>query len=354
MNINENDALKMSLKEGDDPELSLSLLFTRVTEAAALASSKWLGLGDKEGADGAAVLAMRRSFEQIPVRAKVIIGEGEKDNAPMLYQDEELGQGGKEIDVAVDPIEGTTLVAKGIDNAIAVISACEKGKMYDPGPSYYMDKLVVPSAAYGKVDLDAPVKDNLHAVANAVGKNVTDLVVFVLDRPRHKQLINEIRSVGARIRLRSAGDVLGAVSAASPRGDVDMLMGIGGTPEAVLSAVAVRAMKGQMLCRLAPQIPEEMRAVLECNYDLKAVLTERDLIQSDDCWFSATGISGSTLLRGVEYSDDAHVTTHSISIRGKTGTIRFVETMMNLERIDFSLNDPVKIAKKTKSIKTDA
>lgn len=345
----ENNALDLSLLEGDDPELSLSMLFTRVTEAAALASSKWLGLGDKEGADGAAVVAMRRSFEQIPVNAKVIIGEGEKDNAPMLFQSEKLGQGGKKIDVAVDPIEGTDLVAKGLDNAIAVIGACERGKMFDPGPSYYMEKLVVPSPAYGVVDLDAPTADNLRAIAKAIGKNVQDLVVFVLDRPRHAQLIADIRKVGARIRMRSAGDVLGAVSAASPRGDVDVLMGIGGTPEAVLSAVAVRAMKAQMLCRLSPQIPEEMRAVLEKNYDLKAVLTEKDLIQSDDCWFSATGISGSTLLKGVEYSDDAHVTTHSISIRGKTGSIRFIETLMNLEQIDFSLNTPSKPKEEVKA-----
>lgn len=349
MTSQKNNALDLSLREGDDPELGLSMLFTRVTEAAALASSKWLGLGDKEGADGAAVVAMRRSFEQIPVNAKVIIGEGEKDNAPMLFQSEKLGQGGKKIDVAVDPIEGTDLVAKGLDNAIAVISACEQGKMFDPGPSYYMEKLVVPSPAYGVVDLDAPVADNLKAIAKATGKNIQDLVIFVLNRPRHQKLIADIRKTGARIRMRSAGDVLGAISAASPRGDVDVLMGIGGTPEAVLSAVAVRAMQGQMLCRLTPQVPEEMRAVLEKNYDLKTILTEKDLIQSDDCWFSATGISGSSLLQGVEYSDDGHVTTHSISIRGKTGSIRFIETLMNLEQIDFSLNTPSKAEAKVEA-----
>lgn len=334
-----NKALDMNIYEGKDPELSLSLKFMRVTEAAAIASSRWLGRGQKEMADGAAVKAMRRSFETLPVSAKVIIGEGEKDNAPMLYNGEKLGSGGKEIDVAVDPIEGTSLVSKGQDNAISVISACEKGKMFNPGPSFYMNKLVVPAAAYGKVDLDAPVKDNLKAVAKSLGKDMEDLVIFVLDRPRHHTLIEQIRKAGARIRLRSDGDVLGALSASSPRGDVDMMMGIGGTPEAVLSAVAVRAMKGQMLCRLEPQLPEEMRKMMEQNYDLKEILTEKNLIQSDDCWFSATGISSSSLLPGVEYNEH-HLMTHSISIRGKTGSIRHVETILNMDNIDFSLNQP--------------
>ncbi|MFV0431825.1 MAG: class II fructose-bisphosphatase [Alphaproteobacteria bacterium] len=324
------NALDMSLHEGKDPELSLSLMFSRVTEAAALASARWLGRGQKETADGAAVKAMRMAFKELPVSAEIIIGEGEKDNAPMLYKGEKLGSGGKEIDIAVDPIEGTNLVAYGKDNALSVIAGCEKGKMFDPGPSFYMEKLVVTKEAYGSIDIEAPVSRNLKNIAKALDKKVEDLVVFVLDKPRHQKLISDIRKAGALIRLRRDGDVAGALSAAAVRGDVDVLMGSGGTPEGVLAAAAVRAMGGEMQARINPQIPEEMRAVLEAGYDLKQVLNEKDLIQTDDCWFSATGISGGELLRGVRF-DGHQASTHSMTIRGKTGTTRFIETVLDSE-----------------------
>lgn len=324
------NALDMSLHEGQDPELSLSLMFSRVTEAAALSSARWLGRGEKELADGAAVNAMRMAFKDLPVSAEIIIGEGEKDNAPMLFKGEKLGAGGKEIDIAVDPIEGTRLVALGQDNALSVIAACEKGKMFDPGPSFYMNKLVVNKEAYGVIDIEAPVADNLKKIAKALDKKIEDLVIFVLDKPRHKKLIHDIRQAGALIRLRTDGDVAGALSASSGRGDVDVLMGSGGTPEGVLAAAAVRAMGGEMQAMFDPQSPEEMRAVLEGGYDLKQILTEKDLIQTDDCWFAATGISGGELLHGVRF-DGHHASTHSMTMRGKTGTTRFIETVLDLD-----------------------
>ncbi len=332
---NNQDILDISLQEGNDPELSLALMFTRVTEAAALASARWLGRGEKEKADGAAVKAMRMAFKHLPISGQVIIGEGEKDNAPQLYNGEKIGSGGQEIDIAVDPIEGTNLVAFGKDNALAVISACEKNKMFNPGPSFYMEKLVVPKAAAGKVDIAAPVADNLKAVAKALDKKVEELVVFVLDKPRHSQLIADIRKAGALIHLRRDGDVAGALAAASMRSSVDILMGSGGTPEGVLAAAPIRAMGAHMQARLNPQSPEEMRAVLEAGYDLSQVLTEKDLIQTDSCWFAATGISSGELLNGVRFEGHQAI-THSMTMRGKTGTTRYIETVLNLERMDLS------------------
>ncbi len=333
--VHNQDVVDISLQEGNDPEVSLSLMLTRVTEAAALASARWLGRGEKEKADGAAVNAMRMAFKNMPISGEIIIGEGEKDNAPQLYNGEKLGAGGVEVDIAVDPIEGTNLVAFGKDNALAVISACEKGKMFDPGPSFYMEKLVVPKAAAGCVDIEAPVADNLNNVAKALDKKVEELVVFVLDKPRHSELIADIRKAGALIHLRRDGDVAGALAAASIRSSVDILMGSGGTPEGVLSAAPIRAMGAHMQARLNPQSPEEMRAVLEAGYDLSQVLSEKDLIQTDKCWFAATGISSGELLNGVRF-DSHQAITHSMTMRGKTGTTRYIETILNLERIDLS------------------
>ncbi|MGV6995666.1 class II fructose-bisphosphatase [Desulfovibrio sp. QI0430] len=315
------------------PEKNLALDIVRITEAAALASARWLGRGDKEAGDGAAVDAMRVSFATLSIDGKVIIGEGEKDNAPMLFNGEKVGKGcGPSLDVAVDPVEGTNLLAYGRPNAISVVGVAQSGSMFNPGPSYYMQKLVVPREARDVVDLDAPVNVNLSNVAKAMGKSVQDLVVFVLDKPRHEKLITEIRQAGARIQLQTDGDVAGALMAVDPRSEVDIMMGTGGTPEGVLSACAIKGMGGQILARLDPQSYVEKEAITEAGIDVREVLTVHDLVRSDDCFFAATGISGGDFLRGVRYSAK-YAVTHSLVLRGKTGTLRYVESYHNMDRL---------------------
>ena len=315
------------------PEKNLALDIVRITEAAALASARWLGRGDKEAGDGAAVDAMRISFSTLSIDGVVVIGEGEKDNAPMLFNGEKVGKGcGPQLDVAVDPVEGTNLLAYGRPNAISVVGVAPRGSMFNPGPSYYMQKLVVAREARDVVDLDAPVKDNLVNVAKATGKSVQDLVVFVLDKPRHEKLITEIRQAGARIQLQTDGDVAGALMAVDPRSEVDIMMGTGGTPEGVLSACAIKGMGGQILARLDPQSYVEKEAITEAGIDAREVLTVHDLVRSDDCFFAATGISGGDFLRGVRYSA-RHAVTHSLVLRGKTGTLRYVESYHNMDRL---------------------
>ena len=315
------------------PEKNLALDIVRITEAAALASARWLGRGDKEAGDGAAVDAMRVSFATLSIDGKVIIGEGEKDNAPMLFNGEKVGKGcGPSLDVAVDPVEGTNLLAYGRPNAISVVGVAQSGSMFNPGPSYYMQKLVVPREARDVVDLDAPVKVNLANVAKAMGKSVQDLVVFVLDKPRHEKLITEIRQAGARIQLQTDGDVACALMAVDPRSEVDIMMGTGGTPEGVLSACAIKGMGGQILARLDPQSYVEKEAITEAGIDVREVLTVHDLVRSDDCFFAATGISGGDFLRGVRYSAK-YAVTHSLVLRGKTGTLRYVESYHNMDRL---------------------
>jgi len=315
------------------PEKNLALDIVRITEAAALASARWLGRGDKEAGDGAAVDAMRVSFATLSIDGLVIIGEGEKDNAPMLFNGEKVGKGcGPSLDVAVDPVEGTNLLAYGRPNAISVVGVAPRGSMFNPGPSYYMQKLVVAREARDVIDLDAPVKDNLSNVAKAMGKSVQDLVVFVLDKPRHEKLIAEIRQAGARIQLQTDGDVAGALMAVDPRSEVDIMMGTGGTPEGVLAACAIKGMGGQLLARLDPQSYVEKEAITEAGIDAREVLTVHDLVRSDDCFFAATGISGGDFLRGVRYSAK-HAVTHSLVLRGKTGTLRYVESYHNMDRL---------------------
>lgn len=307
------------------PDRNLGLDLVRVTEAAALSCSRWLGRGDKNAGDQAAVDAMRLSFNTLPIDGVIIIGEGEKDEAPMLYAGEKVGSGtGPAMDVAVDPVEGTRLLAFGRPNAISVVGVAPAGSMFNPGPSFYMKKLVVPHEARDVVDLEAPVAENLRRIAKARGKDVDDLVVFVLDKPRHERLIADIRSAGARIQLHTDGDVAGSLMAIDPACNVDVMMGTGGTPEGVLSAVALRTMGGQMFARLDPQSYEERGALAEHGLDLRHVYTVEDLVKSDDVFFAATGISGGTFLRGVSYSGGG-ATTHSLSMRGRTGTIRRVE-----------------------------
>ena len=315
------------------PEKNLALDIVRITEAAALASARWLGRGDKEAGDGAAVDAMRVSFATLSIDGLVIIGEGEKDNAPMLFNGEKVGKGcGPSLDVAVDPVEGTNLLAYGRPNAISVVGVAPRGSMFNPGPSYYMQKLVVAREARDVIDLDAPVKDNLFNVAKAMGKKVQDLVVFVLDKPRHEKLISEIRQAGARIQLQTDGDVAGSLMAVDPRSEVDVMIGTGGTPEGVLAACAIKGMGGQILARLDPQSYVEKEAITEAGIDAREVLTVHDLVRSDDCFFAATGISGGDFLRGVRYSAK-HAVTHSLVLRGKTGTLRYVESYHNMDRL---------------------
>lgn len=316
------------------PEKNLALDIVRITEAAALASARWLGRGDKESGDEAAVKAMRNCFSTLHVDGVVVIGEGEKDHAPMMHNGEKVGIGdGPEIDVAVDPVEGTNLLATGRPNAISVVGVAPRGSMFKPGPSYYMQKLVVPHDAKDVIDLDAPVDVTLSNVAKALGKQVRDLVVFVLDKPRHQSLISEIRKAGARIQLHSDGDVAGALMAVDPRSEVDIMMGTGGTPEGILSACAVKGMGGQILARLDPQSYVEKEAINEAGIDVRTVLSINDLIKSDDCFFAATGISGGEFLHGVRYSSRFAV-THSLVLRSKTGTLRYIESYHNIDRLN--------------------
>ncbi|MEF2143935.1 MAG: class II fructose-bisphosphatase, partial [Desulfovibrionaceae bacterium] len=277
------------------PSKNLAMDLVRVTEAAALAAARWLGRGDKNSGDQAAVDAMRLSFNSLDIDGRIVIGEGEKDEAPMLYNGEHVGTGeGPAVDVAVDPVEGTNLLASGRPNAIAVVGVAPAGAMLDPGPSFYMQKLVVPAPARSVVDIEAPVGHNLKSIAKALGKDVDDLVVFVLDKARHKQLIADIRAAGARIQLHTDGDVNGSLMAVNPRSEVDVMIGTGGTPEGVLSACAIRIMGGELFARFDPQLESEKKAMAEAGYDLKQVYTAADLVKSDDVFFAATGLSGGT------------------------------------------------------------
>jgi fructose-1,6-bisphosphatase II len=276
---------------------------------------------------------MRLSFNALEIDGTVIIGEGQKDQAPMLYNGEKLGTGrGPRVDVAVDPVEGTNLLALGRPNAISVVGLSPAGTMFDPGPSYYMQKLVVPAAARDRIDLDAPVEGNLRNVARALGKDVDDLVVFVLDKPRHRELIARIRQAGARIQLHTDGDVAGALMAVDANSMVDVMMGTGGTPEGVLAACAIRALGGEMLCRLDPQSPAEKAALEAAGLDLSEILDVRRLVASEDVFFAATGISGGTFLRGVNFTGSGAV-THSLVLRAKTGTVRYIESHHNWSKL---------------------
>ncbi|NDV27117.1 class II fructose-bisphosphatase [Desulfovibrio sp. JC010] len=315
------------------PQRNLALDLVRVTEAAALASARWLGRGEKDAGDQAAVDAMRLSFNSLEISGTVVIGEGEKDHAPMLYNGEKLGVGeGPGMDVAVDPVEGTNLLAYGRPNAISVVGVAPTGMMLDPGPSYYMQKLVVPTAARNMVDINAPVKDNLNKIAKALNKDVDDLVVFVLEKPRHHGLIQEIRDAGARIQLHTDGDVAGALMVVDPRSPVDVMIGTGGTPEGVLSACAIRIMGGEMFAKFDPQSESEKSALEDQGYDLRNIMTVNDLVKSDDIFFSATGISGGTFLRGVRYLGYGAETT-SLVMRGKTGTVRHIEAVHTWDKL---------------------
>lgn len=315
------------------PTRNLSLDLLRSTEAAALAAARWVGLGNKNDGDQAAVDAMRLLLGTIPMRARVVIGEGEKDKAPMLYNGEELGTGqGPEIDLAVDPIEGTRLVAHGRGGAISVIAAAERGGLFDPGPGFYAAKLVVGPEAKEAINLAASPEENLREIAKALGKKVRELTVFVLDKPRHARLIDQIRYAGARVSLHTDGDVAGALAAVLPDTGIDVLMGTGGTPEGVIAAVAVKALGGGMQMRLDPQSEEERQALAETKFDLHKVYSLEELCPAEDTQFAATGITDGQFLRGVRYRG-AYALTHSLVMRGHTGTLRYIESHHRLEKL---------------------
>jgi fructose-1,6-bisphosphatase II len=324
----------MATKQAPDRNLAMELV--RVTEAAALASSPWVGGGDKLAADGAAVDAMRHMLTSVAMRGTVIIGEGEKDEAPMLFNGEVVGDGtGFECDIAVDPIDGTTLTALGRGNALAVIAVSESGTMFDPGPCVYMDKLAVGPVARDVVDIDAPVADNLDKVAKAKGDKVRNLTVVILDRPRHEDLIAQVRATGARIRLIPDGDVAGAISTAWPDSGADIMFGIGGTPEGVIAAAALKCMGGAIVGKLWPRNDEERTAALDAGYDLDEVLTTDRLVAGDNCFFAATGITDGELLKGVHYVRDGGATTQSLVMRSRSGTVRRIDAQHRPEKFDY-------------------
>nr|WP_255517821.1 MULTISPECIES: class II fructose-bisphosphatase [unclassified Thermoactinomyces] len=310
----------------------MTMEIVRVTEAAAIASARWMGFGKKDEADSAATEAMRTVFDTIPMRGTVVIGEGEMDEAPMLYIGERLGLGYlPEVDVAVDPLEGTNIVAKGLWNAISVVAVANRGCLLH-APDMYMDKIAVGPKAVGKVDIDAPVEDNLKAVAKASGKDIEDLVAVVLDRPRHAKLIEEIRKAGARIKLIPDGDVAAAIHTAFPDTGVDILFGSGGAPEGVLAAVALKCLGGEIQGRLLPEDEEQFNRCVSMGLkDPNKVLRMEDLVKGDDAIFAATGVTDGELLKGVRYQGNL-AKTHSVVMRAKTGTVRFMEGTHRLEK----------------------
>jgi len=315
------------------PERNLAMELVRVTEAAAMAAARWVGRGDKEGADGAAVDAMRIVLGGVPMDGIVVIGEGEKDEAPMLYNGERIGDGTPpEMDVAVDPIDGTTPTANGRGGALAVIAVSERGTMFNPGPCVYMEKLAVGPEAAGRVSLEMTPTQNVEAVAAAKGESVRDVTAVILDRPRHADLIAEVRSTGARIRLITDGDVAGAIATSWSSSGADILLGVGGTPEGVIAAAALKCMGGELQGRLWPRNDDERRAALESGYDLDRVLGIDDLVQGDNCFFAATGVTDGELLRGVRY-DSGGASTESLVMRSKSGTVRRIDARHRLRKL---------------------
>ncbi|WP_026303523.1 class II fructose-bisphosphatase [Jongsikchunia kroppenstedtii] len=323
----------MSVSNPSAPDRNLAMELVRVTEAAALAAGRWVGRGDKIGGDGAAVDAMRQLLSTVSMQGVVVIGEGEKDEAPMLYNGEEVGNGeGPEVDVAVDPIDGTTLMAEGRPNSIAVIAVTERGAMFDPSAVFYMEKIAVGPEAVGVVDIEAPIADNIKRVAKAKGNDVSDTTVMVLDRPRHADLIKEIREAGAKVRLISDGDVAGCIAAAQPSSGVDMLLGVGGTPEGIITAVAMKCMGGEIQGKLWPKDEAERQKAIDAGHDLGRVLTNDVLVTGENMFFCATGVTNGDLLRGVDYRANG-ATTSSLVMRSKSGTIRRIEGMHRMEKL---------------------
>lgn len=318
---------------GQKPDRNLALELVRATEAAALAAGRWMGRGDKIGADQAAVDAMRLSLNSIVMDGVVVIGEGEKDKAPMLYNGETLGTGDPPpVDIAVDPIDGTRLTSLGLPGAISVVALSERDTMYSPGSIVYMNKIAVGPEAKGVIDINAPVKENLKRVAKAKERDVNDLTVVILDRPRHEKLIGEVRTAGARIKLIPDGDISGGLMTAIEDTGLDILMGIGGSPEAVVTACALKCMGGEIQCKLWPRNEEERQKALDEGLDLDQVLTIDDLVQGDNVFFAATGVTDGELLQGVKYFGSG-AKTYSIVMRSKSGTVRLVEATHRWEKL---------------------
>lgn len=317
----------------NDPTRNLALELVRVTEAAALASGRFMGRGEKESADGAAVNAMRIVLETIDMNGIIVIGEGEKDNAPMLYNGENVGNGsGLDFDVAVDPIDGTRPLALGRSNSIATVAISPRGTMFDPGPFVYMNKLAVGPEAKGVIDIEKPIIDNLKAIAKAKRKDVEDLTTIVLDRDRHINVIAEIRKAGARIRQIPDGDVAAALMTAQPESGVDVLIGIGGTPEGVIAACALRAMGGEIQGKLYARDEAELKQGRDAGYDFDKILTMDDLVSSEDVFFTATGITDGELLKGVRYFGNG-ASTDSLVVRGLTGTVRQITATHRIDKL---------------------
>ena len=312
-------------RTGPRPDRNLALELVRATEAAAIGGARHLGRGDKEAVDQAAVDAMRLLLDTVRMDGTVVIGEGEKDEAPMLYNGERIGDGSPpEVDIAVDPLEGTRLCAQGAPNALAVIALAERGSMFDPGPCVYMEKLAVGHDLAETVDFEASVADNIARIAQARGKRSSDVTVAILDRPRHRDLVAEVLATGARIKFMLDGDVAGAIMAADDESSVDLLIGIGGTPEGVIAACALKCLDGALFGRLYPRDDRERAAALDQGYDLARILTTEDLVSGEDVFFAATGVTDGELLRGVRYGA-RRVRTQSLSMRSRSGAVRVIE-----------------------------
>ena len=321
------------MNHSQDPTRNLALELARVTEAAALAAGRCMGRGDKEAADQAAVNAMRIVLQTVDMQGVIVIGEGEKDNAPMLYNGEMVGNGsGPEVDVAVDPIDGTRPLAFGRTNSLSTVAIAPRGTMFDPGPFVYMNKLAVGPEAKGRINIEMSITDNLKAIAKAKKKDVEDLTTIILDRDRHKEMIAEIRKAGARIRLIPDGDVAAALMTAWPDSGVDVLFGVGGTPEGVIAACALRAMDGEIQGKLYARDEDELRRGHEAGYDFDKILTMDDLVSSEDVFFAATGITDGELLKGVRYQGTG-ASTDSLVVRGLTGTVRQINAAHRIDKL---------------------
>jgi fructose-1,6-bisphosphatase II len=308
---------------GSKPDRNLALELVRVTEAAALAAARMVGRGDKEGADQAAVDAMRHVLESVSMDGVVVIGEGEKDEAPMLYNGEQIGDGSPpQVDIAVDPLEGTRLAASGMPSALAVIALSERGSMFDPGPCVYMEKIAGGPEIADLLDLDRPLSETLALIAERKKRDIRDVMVVMLDRERHHEAMREVREAGGRVRLITDGDVSASLLAVSENSPVDLLWGIGGTPEGVISAAAIKCIGGQLLGRLWPRDDDERKAAVDAGYDLNQTLTCNDLVTGDDAFFSATGVTDGDVLQGVRYQGDRGASTESLVMRSRSGTVR--------------------------------
>ncbi|HOO63163.1 MAG TPA: class II fructose-bisphosphatase [Synergistaceae bacterium] len=315
------------------PDRNMALELVRATEAASMAAGRWMGRGDKNGVDGAAVDAMRYMLNTVRMAGTVVIGEGEKDEAPMLFNGEHLGTGEPpEVDIAVDPVDGTTLTSQGRGGAVSVVAVSEKGTMYDPRHIFYMNKIITGPEATGVIDINAPVRENIQRVAKAKKKQCNDITVIILDRPRHDSLVSEIRDAGARIRFISDGDVCGALMTCKEGSGIDLLLGVGGSPEAVVTAAAMKCVGGEIQCTLWPRNEKERNKCHDLGIDLNQVLTAEDLVAGDNIFFALTGVTDGELVRGVRYEGDK-ISTSSLVMRSKSGTIRYIDAMHAAEKL---------------------